>query len=337
MTYVVLEAGATHQGFESCKRIIDACAEAKADAVKFQSVFADDLLLPDSGIRIKYGGGENERAEDVYVALKRGELSWNQWTALCEYTHKRDLAFISAPSSFGGYVRLRQMGADGIKITKGDQNHRLMIRQIANDLGGGGKGWPEIYLDGREAINEVAWAHGLFRGIECRITIMHCPSGYPTPSAGVHLAALPVLLRAFPDAEVGYADHSLGTTLCYAAIGLGADTVEKTVTEDKTLDRVEHAMSLELREIAPFVKSIHEIDAAMGDPAIIFSSRVNPDVRRGIYAARDIEVREDIGLDDLAFLRPEGSISADKYEEVVGRFAICGIKKGQRIDRYVVS
>jgi N,N'-diacetyllegionaminate synthase len=338
MTYVILEAGATHQGFESCKRIIDACAEAGANAIKFQSIFADDLLS-DNSLSVRYTNYAGEEKDtSMYAALKSRELSWEQWEKLCNYAHERTLDFISTPSSFEGFKILFEIGAD-IKITKGDQNHRYLIRQIVDYLSQNArKETPVVYLDGREAIGEVAWAFDLLHAIQVPVNIIHCPSGYPAPVAGTHLSAIPVLVQAFPNAIIGYADHSVGTALCFAAMGLGAGIIEKTVTERNDFDAPEHSMSLEIGwEVNDFTKAVRDVDEAYGDPGVIFSSRVNPIVRRGIYAARDIRPGEQIGLNNLTFLRPEGLIPADRYEEVVGERARIDIQKGQRIDHYVVS
>ena len=58
--FISSEAGATHTGLESAKRLCRASAEAGADAVKFQTMRADDLLLDDE-IQIEYQTFEGKR------------------------------------------------------------------------------------------------------------------------------------------------------------------------------------------------------------------------------------------------------------------------------------
>lgn len=115
----------------------------------------------------------------------------------------------------------------------------------------------------------------------------------------------------------------------FAALGLGVDMIEKTVSPDRTTDAVEHYMSLEPGEIGAFVRDIREIEDAMGNPRIMFTSRVNPNVRRSVVAGRGIMKGETVQLKDLDFRRPGTHLPADQYERIVGRKALRDIPRGR--------
>jgi sialic acid synthase SpsE len=107
--------------------------------------------------------------------------------------------------------------------------------------------------------------------------------------------------------------------------------IEKTVTQDKKRKHAEHYMSLELGEIAPFVEQVRQVYQAMGSHTVLFTGRVNPEARRGIYAARNIRKGETIFIHDLAFRRPQGRIPVDRYTEIVGTVAGRDIEEGEEI------
>jgi len=318
--FISFEAGATHGGLDSAKALCKAAAEAGADAVKFQTVRAADLMTKDAQIEFETPRGR--RSESVRGALERRELGFDDWKRLKDYCDKLKLAFISTPSGPETVDLLAEIGAAAIKVSKSDVNHRVLIDYIAR------KRLPVI-LDGRERFEDVEQAaricesHGLLD-----IVVMHCPSGYPAQHAGIHLRAIRHIKEIF-GYPVGYSDHSVGTAMNFAAIALGADLLEKTITADRRTEAVEHYMSLEPHELAAFVKEVRAVEAALGDPRIIFSSRVNAEHRRSIQARHAIRAGAVIRLEDLDFRRPGTRLAADRYEEVVGRTAARDIPAGE--------
>jgi N-acetylneuraminate synthase len=106
---------------------------------------------------------------------------------------------------------------------------------------------------------------------------------------------------------VGYSDHTEGVTVAIAAVALGAQVIEKHLTLDRTLPGPDHAASLEPDEMAALVRSVRTAETALGDA----SKGPDPSeldvrsiARRGLYAARDLDPSEPLGLDDLLALRP---------------------------------
>ena len=319
--FVSFEAGATHGGLESAKALCRAAAEAGADAVKFQTVRADDLMTSREA-RIEFETARGKTSESVYGALERRELAFDDWRRLKAYCDSLGLAFISTPSGPETVDLLAEIGAAAIKVSKSDVNHRALIDYIAR------KGVPVI-LDGRERFEDVEQAARICEGHGLHdIVIMHCPSGYPAEHAGIHLRAIRHI-REIYGYPVGYSDHSVGTAMNFAAIALGADLLEKTITADRGTEAVEHYMSLEPQELKGFVQQVRAVESALGDPRIIFSSRVNAEHRRSIQARRTIAKGAVIRLEHLDFRRPGTHLPADRYQEVVGRTAARDIPAGE--------
>lgn len=319
--FISFEAGATHSGLENAKALCKAAAESGADAVKFQTVRAEDLMSSRE-TQIEFETARGKKSESVYGALERRELGFDDWRRLKDYCDALKLAFISTPSGPETVDLLAEIGAAAIKVSKSDVNHRALIDYIAR------KRLPVI-LDGRERFEDVEQAARICEGHGLHdIVVMHCPSGYPAQHAGIHLRAIRHIKEIF-GYPVGYSDHSVGTAMNFAAIALGADLIEKTITADRATEAVEHYMSLEPGELKAFVQEVRAVEAALGDPRIIFSSRVNAEHRRSIQARRAIRKGATIRLEDLDFRRPGTRLPADRYQDVVGRTAARDIPAGE--------
>lgn len=321
---ISLEAGATHSGIESAKQLAKAAAEGGADAVKWQTVNAD-ALMADKSQMVKYKTDQGEeREETVYQALKRRELSHDQWRELKEYCDELGLLFISTPDSKETIDLLVEIKAHALKVSKSDINHFYMVEYMAQT------GLPVI-LDGREKFDDVERCVSILEANGNYDTIvMHCPSGYPSEHAGIHLNTIVQIKNIF-GYPAAYSDHSVGEAMNFAAIALGANMLEKTITLDRGTDAVEHSMSLEPDEIRGFVDRVRSVEAAMGNPRIIFNSRVKPDLRRSIFAARDLASGETLSINDLDFRRPGTYYPAEHYESVIGKATNREIQAGQPI------
>ncbi|MBI2625297.1 MAG: N-acetylneuraminate synthase family protein [Candidatus Nealsonbacteria bacterium] len=320
---ISLEPGATHEGLESAKALLKAVAESSADAVKFQTFLPGDAdrIMGRKDILIEFGTPEGKMAESVYGALKRREMSKDEWIELVSFAKEADLAFITAPYFLETVDFLLETGVDAIKVSKGDINNSMLIDYIAKT------GLPVI-LDGRERFEDVDKAvETCEKNGNRQIIIMHCPSGYPAPNAGVHLRAIEAMKKIY-SYPVGFADHSIGGLMNYAAVALGANMLEKTITLDRTAKKVEHFMSLDPNDLKEFVKNVRAVEEAMGDPRVIFKSRVEENARRSFVAKRDIKKGEVISSELLDFKRPGNSgISCSALDKVLGRKAKTSIPK----------
>jgi len=313
--FISVEPGATHTGLESAKKLAKAAKESGADAVKFQTVVTDEIMsIQGRNLMIEFGTREGRKKESIYKALKRRELTFDEWRELKKYCDKLGVLFISTPSGPSTVDLLAEMEVAAIKVSKSDVNNRYLIRLIAE------KKLPVI-MDAREKFEDVEHAIRICeeQGNE-DIIIMHCPSGYPAEHAGIHLSVIPYIKGIF-NYPVAYSDHSLGDYMNYAALGLGANFLEKTISLNKDTNAVEHYMSLEPKELKEFIRKVREVEQAFGNPRIIFNSRVRVTNRRSIMAKRKIKKGKIIELEDLTFKRPGNYLSVERYEEVLGKRA----------------
>jgi sialic acid synthase SpsE len=313
--FISVEPGATHTGFESAKKLAKASKDAGADAVKFQTVITDEIMSQEAKkLIIEFGTKDGKKKESIFDALKRRELTFDEWKKLKDYCDEIGILFISTPSGTSTVDLLADINSAAIKVSKSDVNNTYMIRLIAK------KNLPVI-LDAREKFQDVENAIKI-----CEeegnddIIIMHCPSGYPAEFAGIHLKVIPFIKEIF-GRPVAYSDHSIGDYMNYAALGFGANMLEKTITLDKYTSAVEHFMSLEPGEIKEFINRVREVEKAFGDPRVIFNSRIKVTNRRSIMTKRKIPKGKKIDINDLTFKRPGTHISVERYEDIIGKKA----------------
>lgn len=312
---ISLEPGATYTNIDEAKKMIEATAESGADAVKFQTLMKgdSDRIMGLKDIKVDFTTKTGKKQEFVYDALKRRELSESEWTELIQYAKKKDLSFITTALFPETVDFISETDVDAIKVSKGDINNTLLIERIAE------AGLPVI-LDGRERFSDVEIAIKICEDkANDQIVVMHCPSGYPAENAGVHLKAIQAIKKKC-DCPVGFADHSPGGIMNYAAIPLGVNMLEKTITMDKTTEKVEHLMSLELEELRQFVKNVRAIEEAIGSTEILEVSRVEENARRSLVAKEDLKSGTKITREILDFRRPGNmGISVSEGFDVIGK------------------
>ncbi|MEK7510272.1 MAG: N-acetylneuraminate synthase family protein [Patescibacteria group bacterium] len=323
--FIALEPSATYTNFQEAKQMLQAVAGCGADAVKFQTFFPGDgtrMMGERKDIMVEFRTATGEKKESVYEAFKRRELPKEAWKELVEAAHERNLLFITTAQFLDQIGFLVKIGIDAFKIAKGDVNNVLLIEAVA-------KTKLPIIIDAREKGNEVtADVEICEREGNEQIIIMHCPSGYPSPDESVHLRAIPVMKEMY-GYPVGFADHSPGDVMNYAAVALGANMIEKTISSNKATEHVEHFMSLEQEEFQKFVRNIRSVQNAMGTARVLFTDRVGVAARRCFVAARDIAPGEVITVEMLDFRRPgDAGISCSEGYAILGRRAKEMIRAG---------
>lgn len=321
---ICFEPSSTYSSVKEAKEMIHASALAGADAVKFQTFITGeaDRMMGKRDITVNFTTASGKKQELVHEALKRKELSKDEWKELVAYAKELNLIFITSAYFPETIDFIAEIGVDAIKVSKGDVNNVLLVEKMAE------KNIP-IIIDGREKFQDV------IRDVEIcerknnkKIMIMHCPSGYPAEDSGVHLIALNKIKEKFPY-PVGFADHSPGGIMNFAAIALGAKILEVTITPNKNIQHVEHFMSLELDELKEFVTNVRAVEEAIGSPEILNVSRVEESARRSFVAKSDIKSGQPITKEVIDFKRPgdEGISCADGFK-VLEKKASVDIAKG---------
>ncbi|MGA7988069.1 MAG: N-acetylneuraminate synthase family protein [Candidatus Dormiibacterota bacterium] len=316
--YVIAEAGANHnRDLSTALRLIEVAAEARADAVKFQTYTAEGLYsrrTPDIDY-LKDQGLVGEH-ESVWELIKRVEIPWEWHEDLARHAAEVGIAFFSTPFEEAAVDVLESVGVPAYKIASYEVNHLPLIERVART------GKPMLISTGMASLGDIeraldtasaAGAHDLM--------VMHCAVNYPPRFADLNLRAITTLRSAF-DIPVGWSDHTLGHTADVVAVTLGACAIEKHLTLSRHQPGPDHAFALEPSELAAMVTAIRETEDALGS-SVKRVTDAEADLfrlaRRSIVAARHVRAGGELSRADLAVKRPGFGIPVDALDQVIGR------------------
>jgi N,N'-diacetyllegionaminate synthase len=324
--FVIAEAGVNHNGdLAMAKKLCDAARAAGADAVKFQTFRAEDLVLPGAPTAAYQARHTGEL--DQFSMLRKLELSAGQHADLKAYCDALGIEFFSTPFSVDAVDLLVNLGVRRMKMPSGELTHRALIeRAAATQL-------PLLVSTGMATLEEariaLQWISAARGSLE-QVTLLHCTSAYPASDDALNLTAIVTMAREL-GVPIGYSDHSLGIEAALAAVALGARVIEKHLTLDCALPGPDHAASLEPQEFAQMVGGIRRVSAMLGDgvkaprPEEQDAARV---ARRSIVAVSDIAAGTRIEAAMLACRRPATGIAPAEWEQVVGSIALEDIPAG---------
>jgi len=332
--FITFEAGPTHHGLESAKRLVGLAAEAGADAVKFQMVDAERLVADKAQeftykVLIDRATGEMEEiSESLYELLCRRMLNPDEWKELKAHSDSLGLAFFASVNFEEDIEMLEALGCHSVKIASSDVNHLPLIRLAART-------GMCIQLDtGNATIGEIENAIDVARGEGNENIIIHqCPSGYPARLESINLNIIPTLKRMFPY-PVAYSDHTPGWEMDVAAVAVGANLVEKTITEDRTTRSVEHVFSLEPDDMAAFITTIRDVETAMGTNRRVLHTEERQNritTRRSTYLKESAAKGQRLGDAAVDFRRPGDGVSPDIYELLVDRTFTQDLPAGHKL------
>ena len=317
--FVIAEAGVNHDGdLRRALALVDAAAEAGADAVKFQTFRADAVASAEARNAPYQGAGTQQEL------LRALELSADDHTALVDACASRGVVFLSTPFDEESADLLDELDVPAFKIASPDVTNLPFLEYVAR------KGRPVLLSTGMSTLDEVRAAARALAPAP-GLVLLHCVSAYPAPAADANLRAM-ATMREQLGVPVGFSDHTAGIEVALAAVALGASVVEKHLTVDRGLPGPDHAASLEPDELRALVEGVRRVEAALGDgekrPAP--SEAENRDlVRRSLAARRDLEEGTVLEPAMLTALRPATGIAPAQMPEVVGRRLRRGLLRGE--------
>ncbi|MDR2136008.1 MAG: N-acetylneuraminate synthase family protein, partial [Treponema sp.] len=212
---LIAELGTGHGGDPAkARELCDAAAEAGADCVKFQIVYADEILHPNTG-EVTLPGG----AIRLYDRFKQLEMPADFFRDMKEYAERRGLLFLCTPFGMRSAAELKALGPKLVKIASPELNYTALLRELS------GWGLPVLLSSGVSRLADIEEALGLLAGVP--VCLLHCVTAYPAPEADYNLRVLDSLAGVF-GVPAGLSDHSRDPELVPAlAAALGAACIEK--------------------------------------------------------------------------------------------------------------
>lgn len=317
-TFVIAEAGVNHNGdVETALRMIDAAAQAGADAVKFQMFRADDLAsadAPSAPYQLATTGLRSQRE-----MLRSLELGPDDLARLWRRCEERGIVFLATPFGVREVQELVKLGAPAVKLASTDlTNVPLVDAAVATGL-------PLILSTGAATADEIRVTVGRLgrAGAADRLILLHCVSCYPTPLERLNLAAIASLHREF-GVPCGLSDHTTELRTGGWAVAAGACVVEKHFTLDQAAIGPDHAMSLNPEELARYVAEIRMAERTLGHGRLGMNAAelpVRDAARRSVAAARPIAAGTILSDEHICLKRPGTGIDPGDAAKLLGRRA----------------
>ncbi|MCQ4052394.1 MULTISPECIES: pseudaminic acid synthase [Aeromonas] len=325
--FIIAELSGNHNGrLENALALIDAAADAGADAIKLQTYTADtmtlDIDLPE--FHIQGGLWDGYTLYDLY---KQAHTPWEWHQALFERAKTRGLIIFSTPFDESAVDFLESLGTPAYKIASFEITDHPLIRYVAK------QGKPVIISSGMSSEAEIAQALTILRDNGCtQILLLHCVSGYPTPLADINLKRITRLAETF-SVPVGLSDHTLGNTAAQLAVALGAVAIEKHVTLAREDGGPDAEFSLEPDELKALCDQTNLCWQTLGtgesgnnqaeESSLIF--------RRSLYFVSDIQAGEIIKPEHIRRIRPGYGLPPEALPKILGRKARHDIHRGKSV------
>lgn len=293
---------------DNAKRLIVSAKATGADVAKFQVHTFEDEVLPETS---------------RYEWVKRNSYSEEFWWKVIQFCREKDIPFLATPMSRMAAELLDYLGVDRWKVGSGDVLDFVLLDYIRDT------GKPVILSSGMSSTEELEQAYSFLSEKVDDITILHCVSIYPCPLDKLNIHTISFLKDRFPNAKIGFSDHSSGIEGSLMAAQLGVEMIERHFTFNKNDWGPDHKASLEPQEMKELVNRIkqgmylkllegHETKYIQDEEVPMRSM-----FRKGLYASENIKKGDIFEPSMIYAMRPKSAVglSSSEYPRLLGTLA----------------
>jgi N-acetylneuraminate synthase len=256
MTFITAEIGINHNGsMKIAKELIDVASAAGCNAVKFQKrnvekVYSKKVL--DSYRESMWGTTTREQKFGL-------EFSEKQYSKIDQYCKKKKILWYVSCWDVGSQIQMRKFKTKYNKVASAMLTHKKLLETIAEE------GKHTFISTGMSTMKDISKAVKIFKTHNCPFELMHSHSAYPMPPHEANLKMIQTLRKKFK-CKVGYSGHEISSySICLAAALLGATSIERHITLDRSMYGSDQAASLEPPGLIRLVRDIRELDFILGD------------------------------------------------------------------------
>ena len=356
---IIAEIGTSHEGsLEKAKALVDAAADSGADTIKFQWVYADEILHPDTGY-VKLPTG-NIR---LYDRFKQLECQPDFYRLMVDYVHSKGCKFCCSPFGLRSLKELLELKPDYVKVASPELNHFPMLKALAEYRGWVGAAQvPVILSSGVSKLEDIKNAIDIV-GTD-NVSLLHCITSYPAPENEYNLKVISNLAKQF-GIECGVSDHSLDPVLVPClSVACGGSVIEKHITLSRKTMGLDDPVALEPEQFALMVHTVHQteatfrhygdelglartieqlgeqfggerVKAVLGDGVKRLAPAEEANygrTNRSLHFMRNMKKGEVIGESDVAVLRTEKvltpGLTPDYLDKVIGKKLLRDVTSG---------
>ncbi len=309
---VVAEIGINHGGdFEVAKYMVKQAYNSGAECIKHQTHFVEDEMT----IEAKNIFPPNAEIS-IWEVMANCSLSKDEEIALKDFTESLGMIYMSTPFSRSAADFLQEIDIPAFKIGSGEADNIPLIRHIAKF------NKPIIMSTGMHSISSIRDSVEIIRSSGVEFALLECTNLYPSPPEIVSLRGLSELKMEFPDAVIGFSDHSIGPHIALASVALGASIIERHFTDTRYRVGPDIICSMDPSELKMIIEKANEIFIANRNEKSRSKEEesVYKFARSSIVADKDLEKGSVIREFDIWSRRPgNGEIPANKFDEILGK------------------
>ena len=313
--YIIAEIGVNHNNnLVIAKKLIIEAKKAGADAVKFQTFSAQNLVIPGTR-KVKYQKQGSSDKETHYEMIKKLELSLNHHKKLFKFCKKKKITFLSTPYDVKSAKFLKALGVKIYKTASADLTDIDLQTYLAKTKKN------VIISTGMSTISEIQETLKIYQKYKNKnYALLHCVSNYPCKHESINLSAMNLLKENFK-CQVGYSDHSSGNLAACLSVAFGAKIIEKHFTLNKKMKGPDHKASCTPSELKSYINDIRLSEIILGkkikniQKEELEMSRIS---KKSLYFKKDFLKGKVLRADDLIALRPAKGISPMKKFKLIG-------------------
>lgn len=253
---IIAEIGTSHEGsVEKARALVDAAADSGADTIKFQWVYADEILHPKTGF-VKLPTGDIP----LYERFRQLECVPSFYKEMLDYVHSKGCKFCCSPFGLRSLRELLELKPDFVKIASPELNHFPMLKALAEYRKKVGvEEVPVILSSGVSRKEDIKNAIDIV-GRE-NVSLLHCITSYPAPEEEYNIKVISSLKKEF-SIETGLSDHSLDPVLVpVLSVACGGTVIEKHITLSRQTKGLDDPVALEPEAFGLMVHTVHQTEA----------------------------------------------------------------------------
>lgn len=322
--FVIAEIGINHNGSpERAKQLVDAAANAGADCAKFQVRDLESLY----GIRTRDdANGLDLGVEYTLDILTRFQLSTSEYEELFAYCRSVNILPMCTPWDVASVDFLETQNLPIYKVASADMTNDVLLDRLSHT------GRELIVSTGMATESDVDHLVEFLETRDMDYALLHCNSTYPAPFHGINLNYLRRLKAKVPNGVIGYSGHERGFEVVIAAVALGAKIIEKHLTNDRSLEGNDHKVSLLPQEFSEMVRSIRNVEDAMGvggPRSLSVGEMMNREnLAKSLVAARDLLPGEVVTEADISTKSPGNGLQPNRFKDLLGLKLTRSVRQG---------
>lgn len=323
--FVIAELSANHAGDRArAIELVEAAAEAGADAVKVQTFTADTITLDSGAEAFRISAGTVWDGRTLHDLYTEAAMPWEWQPALKEVADRHGVEFFSSPFDPTAVEFLEGLDVPCYKIASAEIVDIGLIRLVA------ATGKPIIISTGMATLSEIDEAVVAAREAGAQdIVLLKCTSAYPADPAEINLSTIPHMAATF-DCPVGLSDHTLGIAVPVAATAFGAVVIEKHMTLRRADGGPDSGFSLEPDDLAEMIRQVRVAELARGrisyDPTEQESATRS--LRRSLFVVEDVPAGGAFSEANVRSIRPGNGLHTRHLPQVIGRLANRDVERG---------